>query len=168
MVHRLRLPVTVAERLVTMVPEGLKGRLAKCHELPESFATDLIVQSRERATITLSTGSSEDELNQLVHQMRESGRLTPFIILRALCMADLRYLEAAVSKLARMPVFIALTLIHEFGELGLRTVFDKAGLPASQFPAVRAAMDVAHETKCDGDENNRERYSRRMIEGILT
>ena len=168
MVHRPRLPVTVAERLVTMVSEGLKGELVKRHELPASLATDLVLQSRERATITLSTESNEDELERLVHQMRERGRLTPSIILRALCMGDLRFFEAAVAELARVPVVNARTLIHDSGELGLRAVFDKAGLPASQFPAVRAAMDVARETEYDGGENDRERYSRRMIERILT
>ena len=168
MVHRPRLPVTVAERLVTMVSEGLKGELVKRHELPASLATDLVLQSRERATITLSTESNEDELDRLVHQMRERGRLTPSIILRALCMGDLRFFEAAVAELARVPVVNARTLIHDSGELGLRAVFDKAGLPASQFPAVRAAMDVARETEYDGGENDRERYSRRMIERILT
>jgi len=168
MVHRPRLPVTVAERLVTMVSESLKGELAKRHELPASLATDLILQSRERATITLSTESNEDELDRLVHQMRESGRLTPSIILRALCMGDLRFFEAAVAELARVSVLNVRTLIHDSGALGLRAAFDKAGLPASQFPAVRAAMDVARETEYDGGENDRERYSRRMIERILT
>lgn len=33
---------------------------------------------------------------------------------------------------------------------------------------MRAAMDVARETEYDGGENDRERYSRRMIERILT
>jgi uncharacterized protein (DUF2336 family) len=168
MVRRPRLPVTVAERLVTMVSEGLKGELVKRHELPASLATDLVLQSRERATINLSTESDEDELEQLVRQMHERGRLTPSIILRALCMGDLRFFEASVAELARAPVVNARTLIHDSGDLGLRAVFDKAGLPASQFPAVRAASDVARETEYDGGENDRERYSRRMIERILT
>ncbi len=34
--------------------------------------------------------------------------------------------------------------------------------------AARAAVDVARETDYDGGENDRERYSRRMIERILT
>ena len=168
MVRRPRLPVTVAERLVTMVSEGLKVELVKRHELPASLATDLVLQSRERATITLSTESDEDELEQLVRQMRERGRLTPSIILRALCMGDMRFFEAAAAELARLPVVNVRSLIHDSGALGLRAAFDKAGLPASHFPAVRAAIDVARETDYDGGENDRERYSRRMIERILT
>ena len=168
MVRRPRLPVTVAERLVTMVSEGLKVELVKRHELPASLATDLVLQSRERATITLSTESDEDELEQLVRQMRERGRLTPSIILRALCMGDMRFFEAAAAELARLPVVNVRSLIHDSGALGLRAAFDKAGQPASHFPAVRAAIDVARETDYDGGENDRERYPRRMIERILT
>ncbi len=168
MIHRPRLPVTIAERLVTMVSESWKDELVKRHELSASLATDLVLQSRERATISLSTESDEDELDGLVRQMRERGRLTPSIILRALCMGGLRFFEAAVAELARVPVVNVRSLIHDSGALGLRAAFDKAGLPASQFPAVRAAMDVARETEYDGGENDRERYSRRMIERILT
>ena len=59
-------------------------------------------------------------------------------------------------------------LIHDSGPLGLKAIYDRAGLPEGQYPAVRAAIDVARETDYDGRECDRERYSRRMIERILT
>ena len=168
MVQRPKLPVTVCERLVTMVSAGLQEELVKRHELPTSLATDLILQSRERATITLSTESSSDELEKLVRQLRDNGRLTPSIILRAVCMGDLHFFEAATAELAGVPVMNARALIHDSGGLGLKAVWDKANLPALHFTAARAAIDVARETEYDGGENDRERYSRRMIERILT
>lgn len=164
MVHRSSLPVTVAERLVTMVSENLKEELAQRHELDAGLATDLILQSRERATITLSAESDEDQLDRLIQQLHEHERLTPSIILRALCMGDLSFFEAAVAR----AVAKARILIHDSGDLGLRAVFEKARLPDSHFPAARAAIDVARETEYDGGECDRERYSRRMIERILT
>lgn len=167
-VRRPKIPATVAERLVTVVSDNLKGELAKRHELPGTLATDLILQSRERATITLSTESDEDELERMVRQMRDSGRLTPSIILRSLCMGDIRFFEAALAELVEVPVVNVRQLIHDSGALGLKAVFDRSGLPQSQYTAVRAAIDVARETDYDGGENDRERYSRRMIERILT
>ena len=168
MVQRPKLPITVAERLVTRVSEGMQEELAKRHELPASLATDLILQSRERATITLSTESDEDELERLIRQLNENGRLTPSIVLRALCMGDLDFFEAAMAELAEIPLVNVRTLTHDSGTLGLEAVWEKAGLPKAHFMAARAAVDVARETDYDGGENDRERYSRRMIERILT
>ena len=168
MVHRPKLPVTVVERLVTLVSENLKEELAKRHEMSDSMATDLILQSRERATITLSSESDDDDLDRLIRQLRENGRLTPSIVLRALCMGDLKFFEAAVCELAGVPLVNGRQLMHDSGALGLKALYEKTGLPENHFPAVRAAIDVARETEYDGRENDRERYSRRMIERILT
>jgi uncharacterized protein (DUF2336 family) len=167
-VHRVGLPVTVSERLVTMVSENLRAELVKRHELPKDLATDLLMQTRERATLSLASEGDQEDLDRLIFQMREYGRLTPSIILRALCMGDLRFFEAALSDLAQVPVVNTHKLIHDSGQLGLRGIFQKAGLPAAFFPAVRAAIQVAHETTFDGLDKDRERYSRRMIERILT
>ena len=41
-------------------------------------------------------------------------------------------------------------------------------MPEHFFPGVRAAIEVARETSFDGEEHDKERYSRRMIERVLT
>ncbi len=168
MVHRPKLPVAISERLVTMVSENLKEELAKRHEIPADMATDLILQSRERATISLASLGDESDLKKLIKQLHDNGRLTPSIITRALCMGDLSFFEAALALLSGTSLANARKLIHDGGPLGLKAGFEKAGLPLSHYPAVRAAMDVAQETEYDGREHDRERYSRRMIERILT
>lgn len=168
MVNRSRLPVTVSERLVTLVSDNLRQKLAERHELPAGVMADVMLKSRERATISLSAGSSVDEVTAMVKQMHENGRLTPSIVLRALCMGDITFFECAMARLAGVTLDNARRLIHDRGPLGLRALFDKAKLPAAQFMAVRAALDVSRETQMDGGENDRERYARRMIERIMT
>ncbi|MBT3787380.1 MAG: DUF2336 domain-containing protein [Gammaproteobacteria bacterium] len=168
MVKRPGLPITVSERLVTLVSEHLRDELVTRQELSSSLATDLLLQTRERATINLSSGSSEDELVNLVHHMNENDRLTASIVLRALCMGDLAFFEAALAELSGVSLKNSRTLIHDPGQLGLKRLYDKAGLPSAQFTAVRAAIDATRETEYDGGENDRERYSRRIIERILT
>jgi hypothetical protein len=41
-------------------------------------------------------------------------------------------------------------------------------LPANLFPAFRVAFDVARETQYDGGANDRQRFSSRVIERVLT
>ena len=168
MVNRSSLPVTVSERLVALVSENLREELVKRHELPAGLATDIILKSRERATISLSSDSGVDDVMALVRQLSDNGRLTSSIIMRALCMGDITFFECAMAHLSGVTLDNARRLIHDRGPLGLRAVFDKAKLPPAQFMAVRAALDVSRETEMDGGENDRERYARRMIERIMT
>ncbi|MBB4266783.1 DUF2336 domain-containing protein [Roseospira visakhapatnamensis] len=168
LINRDELPITIAEKLVNKVSETLRDQLLQRTDMSAEIATELVLHSRERATIGLSTGSSEDSVMRLVRQLRQSGRLTPSIIVRAGCMGDVPFLECAMAELSGVPILNARTLIHDSGHLGLRGIFEKAGLPNSTFPAVKAAVDVFQQTDFDGLEKDRERFSRRMIERILT
>ena len=104
MAHRPTLPVTVAERLVVMVSEELRGYLLSHHALPPAMAADLVPQSRERAVIGLSVRASRQELTTLIRQMQRHDRLTPSLILRALCMGDLAFFETALAVRGHVPV----------------------------------------------------------------
>ncbi|MBC8338104.1 MAG: DUF2336 domain-containing protein [Rhodospirillales bacterium] len=168
MVHRGKLPVTVSERLVTLVSEKFAADLIGREDLPDNVVTDLILQTRERAVITLSTNSEEGDVERLVKQLHENGRLTPSILLRGLCMGDMMFFEAGIAELAGVSLMNARQLIYDSGTLGLRTLCRKAEIPLPQLVAVRAAIDVSMEMEYDGREHDRERYSRRMIERIMT
>lgn len=168
LVHRAYLPITVSERLVHRVSEVLQDHILQNHELPADIAADLVVQSRERAVITLSSESAEDEVERLVRQMQDHGRLTPSIIVRSLCMGDLKFFEYAMSIKSGVPVINARILIHDSGSLGLSGIFEKASLPPGLLPAIRAAIDVIRETDYDCGANDLERYQRRLLERVLT
>lgn len=167
--HRGKLPVRVAERLVTMVTDSVREHLLKNNELAPDQVSDLILQTREKATLGLLSDKSDNaDVRELVIQLFRAGRLSPTIMLRALCLGDLRFFEAAVAVLAKVPLTNARVLIHDEGELGLGSILRKAQLPQALFPAILAAIEVAHETDYDGGENDRERFRKRMIERILT
>lgn len=168
MVRRPRLPITVSEKLLTMVSENLREELARIQKLPDDISADLILQSRERAVIVMSSEAEPHDVEALVRQMNDNGRLTPSIILRAACMGDITFMEAALATLVGASLVNARKLIHDSGLLGLKAIYDRAGLPDSHYPAIRAAVDMAEETEYDGGAFDRERYSRRMIERVLT
>lgn len=169
LVHRRNLPITVAERLVTLVSENLREYLVTHHELPTTVATDLVLESRERATVNLlPPGAESADVAQLVDQLRVNGRLTPSLILRSLCMGDMQLFEASLAALAKTTVPNARILIHDGGALGFNSLYRRAGLPERLYPAFRVAVDVWRETDFDGLERDRERHVCRMIERILT
>jgi uncharacterized protein (DUF2336 family) len=169
MVHRDQLPVTITERLVSLVSEKLKLTLAARHRLPADVATDIILDARERATVSLlSQSASQDDTHALIQQLHASGRLTPSLVLRALCSGDMRFVEDAMAEIAGTSADKASLLIHDAGRLGLKALYMKCRFPEALYPAFRVAVDVIHETDFDGGEHDRERFARRVIERVLT
>lgn len=169
MAGRRTLPITVAERLVTLVSDTLRNHLMTHHELSADLATDLVLQSRERATVGLiSNGASKLDIDELVAQLHANDRLTPSIVLRALCTGDIIFFEESLARLAGIPVSSARVLIHDGGVLGLRSLCDRSGLPSELFSVARVAIDVVQELEYDGQPGDRERFRDRMIERVLT
>jgi uncharacterized protein (DUF2336 family) len=156
------------KRLVAIVSDKLQAFLVSHHELPVSLATDVVLRSRERATLQFSFGSSEHELERMVRQMHRNQRLTPFLILRALCLGDMAFFEMAMAVMAQVPVLNARTLIHDAGPNGLASLYEKAGMPPRWLPAVRVAVEVVRGTEFDGGKRDHERYRSRVITRILT
>jgi uncharacterized protein (DUF2336 family) len=157
-VHRADLPVAIAERLVVMVSDMLQSYLVRHHELPASLASDIVLRSRERATLHVSLGASEQELQRMVRQMHHNGRLTPMLVLRSLCLGDLAFFEMAMAVMAGVPVTNVRILVQDAGPNGLASLYQQTGMPPRLLPAVRVALDVVRGTELDGGEYDRERY----------
>ncbi len=166
LVERKALPISVAERLMTKVSENLRQHLMARPDMTPEAAAAMMIQARELAVLGLS--SSDSDVAALVEHLYRVGRLTPSIMLRAVCMGDMTFLEVALAKLARIKVENCRTLIHDAGKRGFEALFEKASLPKAFYAAMRAAIDVSYEMEYDGKPNDRERFSRRMIERILT
>ncbi len=169
MVKRKALPVAVSERLVSLVSDNLRQHLVTHHELPPTVAADLVMESREKATVGLLSGLSDRvDVERLVEQLHVNGRLTPSLVLRSLCTGDIDFFEVALARLGHIPVANAHILIHDEGRMGLSSLYQKCGLPGEMYPIVRAAIDVARETDMDGGPNDQERYREKMIERVVT
>lgn len=169
LVTRPNLPLRISEKIVARVSESMREHLLSHKEISAEMAVDLVLQARERATAgLLPPGARSADVIDLVQQLRNSQRLTPSLILRTLCTGDLVFFEASLAVLSGMPIVNARILIHDEGTLGLKSIYDRTSLPANLFPAFRVAFDVARETEYDGGENDRKRFSARVIERVLT
>ena len=169
MIERNHLPITIAERMVTLVSERMRSQLISRGHIPEGIVNAVMTQSQESATIgLLGDGVEERDVKLLVEHLYTNNRLTSGLILRALCMGDVSFFEAALAKRAGVSLINTRILIHDSGPFGLEAIYNKASMPEHFFPGVRAAIEVARETSFDGEEHDKERYSRRMIERVLT
>ena len=167
--RRPNMPATVSAQLVEKLTERLQDFLLSKHDVSPDIASNLILQARERATMSLvEFGSTDIELDNLIEQLLRKDRLTPSLLLRSICMGDINFFERAIARLAKLPLQNARILIHDQGSLGLDSIYMKADLPKRLFPAFRAGIELVRETDYDGGANDRSRFIERMLERILT
>ncbi|MBL4612297.1 MAG: DUF2336 domain-containing protein [Emcibacter sp.] len=166
--NRAQLPISVAERLVSLVSEKVRDHLVTHHEMTPDMVMDLFLSARERATVSLlSDGADVMDVRKLVEQLHEHGRLTETLIFRAICMGDVVFFEAAVAKLCNIPVSNAYKLIHDRGSMGLAAIYRECNLSPEMLPIVEAALGVAKDMETSASED-RERFQQRMLERMLT
>lgn len=169
LISREHIPVHVAEKLVSLVSGQAFDMLVNRHELPAQLAIDLAAGARERATIDLvEQADRSQDMGYFVHQLDLNGRLTNSLIMRALCLGQMKFVEHALAELAGVTHGKAWLMIHDAGPRGLAVIFDRAGLPRKLLPAFKAAVNVFHETEVDGGPNDKARFRMRMIERVLT
>jgi uncharacterized protein (DUF2336 family) len=112
--------------------------------------------------------SPGDTVYELVAYLSQTGRLSPSLILRALCTGDIDLYESAMATLAGVPVENARVLIYDAGPRGLKSLHEKAGLPPKLIPALRTALETLNETLAEGREWDRRRFQQAVLERILS
>lgn len=166
MAYRAVLPLSITERLVVLVSEQVREHLTAQHRIAAPLASDLALSASERATVDLvdEAGRAAD-LKGFVAHLNVCGRLTASLLLRALAHGHMTFFEWGLAELAGVPHHRTWLMIHDAGELGLRAIYERAGLPARLLPAFRAGVDTFH-TLDPGED--REAFQDRMLERFLT
>ena len=163
------LPVSVSERLVKLVSDQVREHLVQRHALKPETAIELAAAARERATVDLvEQAAVTADMAQFVAHLARNRRLTPSLLLRALGRGQMAFFEYAVAELAGVAHQRTWLMIHDAGPLGLRAIYDRAGLPARLFAAFRAGVDAYRSLQFDGGHRDRERFQERMIQRFLT
>jgi len=166
---RSRLPAGIAERLLGAVSDSLRAQLIERHGVKPRAAEALSAAARERATIdVLDHDSSAADLPGLVAQLNRAGRLTPSLLLRALARGHMGLFEHALAELAGVPHQRTWLMVHDAGPLGLKAIYERAGLPVRLFNAFRAGVDTWKSLERDGASMDRERFQERMLQRFLT
>jgi uncharacterized protein (DUF2336 family) len=167
--YRAVLPLSVSERLVSLVSEQVRTHLINHHALTPEAALQIAVSATERATVDLvdQAGRTADIRAFVVH-LNQSKHLTASVLLRGLAHGHMTFFEWGVAELAGVPHHRTWLMIHDAGPLGLRAIYERAGLPARLFPAFRAAVDTFHAMEFDGGHRDIERFQERMLQRFLT
>lgn len=170
LVYRSELPISVIEKIVNSLSEELQRRLLIAHNLPNNIVTDIVEQVKEKATLKISEEySSDKQIEELVHQLYTSNRLTPNLVVRAICMGDLKFFEYALVYLSNTPITeVRKILSNTQLDFMVRNLLRKAFIPKSMFPAVFSALNVIKDVRFDCRQSDRSTFTHKVIERILT
>ena len=168
LIDREMLPATVIERAVALISAHLLTRLVARHHLPVNVAASLALETRDRATLGLTSGLDAEGMNTLVTQLFEEGRLTQSLLLRSLCVGNLELaIHAIAVKCAVSPDYVLDRMTSrrtgEFEKLWART-----GLPAKLLPVTEAAIDILVQTYAESEKWDATYYRRRIIQRMIS
>jgi uncharacterized protein (DUF2336 family) len=167
--YRRVLPLSVTERLVNMVGDQVRRHLVEHHQVSPEIARQISAASGERAVIDLvdQAGRASD-IGAFVAHLHRNGRLSASLLLRALAQGQMALFEWGISELAGVPHHRTWLMIHDAGPLGLKAIYERAGLPSRLFPAFRSGVDTFHALNADGAGRDKERFQERMLQRFLT
>lgn len=170
LVYRSELPVTVISRLIQHLSDELQKRLILTHNLPADIASDIIEEVKEKATLKVSAEySSDKQIEELVHELYSSNKLTPSLVVRAICMGDLKFFEYSIVYLSNTPITeVRKILFNTQVDFVIRNLLRKAFIPKNLFPAVFSALKVIKDIRFDMKNSNSQTFSHKVIERILS
>lgn len=163
---RAVLPVRIAERLTALVADEFRAQLMTRHKLNIDTAMELVLTTRERATVNLAKGYSESEVASLTGRLLATNRLTASLVLRAVCMGHRVFFEHALARLSGIALANILIMLRE--PQSFEKAWARALLPAAMFPAAIAALHAITEIEAEGRDLTAGDFSRRIVERVMT
>lgn len=155
-----------AEKLFTQVAEQFKRVLTRRYRLSWALASKTADVAREMSVLRfLIPWMQAYEVEQLVRTMKRNKRLHYSLIVRALCMGEVKFFELAMASLAEIPVENARTLMLDAGPLGFTALYDTCGMPTGFSEAIKTLYHLALLETNDGNKRVRD-FQRRMIDRI--
>ncbi|MDK9698342.1 MAG: DUF2336 domain-containing protein [Siculibacillus sp.] len=170
---RPHVPITVRHRVLEKLAEAMENLVVVKSWMGRERAEATTRDSREKATIALAGSAGDAETVVLVEHLRRTGQLTTRLLLRAACIGNLRFVEEALARLADVPSSRVAALVADGRESALRALYRRAAMPDRARPAFHAAIEVHRELLAetggfDGRPGDRARFSRRLVERVLT
>ncbi len=157
----------VAEKLVTKVGEAVREEIAQRFHISPYKLERLVEAAREWTLLTMLRPDSHRSVKPLVNKLYEDGRLSDSLIMRALCLGNLRFFEAALARRAHIPINNARKLMLDPGPLGFKALYKAADMPPAVYDAVKTVLKLALEETKHG-RVVRGDYQRRLVERIIT
>jgi hypothetical protein len=155
--------------LVAKLAETLTAFAADRCWLQVDRAHRIASEACEKATVAIAAQSGEVEARPFVHHLRETGQLTVGLILRALLSGNITLFEEALSDLSGVALARVQGIVDGGSHAVFQALYERAGLPASAYPAFREAIEALQEASyLIGEPGGQGQLKRGMVERVLS
>ncbi|MFZ4164610.1 DUF2336 domain-containing protein [Brevundimonas sp. NPDC058933] len=167
--YRQVLPLSVTERLVALASDAVREHLVTRHAVAPETAIQFSQFTRERVTVDLvDQARVSNDLPAFVAGLNARRALNASLLLRALARGQMALFEHALAELTGTPHHRAWLMVHDAGPLGLKSIYDRAGLPPRLFQAFRAGVDTWRALQAEGGDTASDVFRQRMLERFLS
>lgn len=163
-----KLPITVVERIITQVSSAVSQQLKEKYKLTDREVVPDSKQIREDFMLRLlGHDLTQGEVEDLVRQMASEDRLTPSIVMTALCRGQLMFFTVAMAHFAGISVANAMRLVADRGEHGFDGIYQKSGLPDTMMDAIRLLLRAVQDMQNDPSIPGSMLYANRLAEQVI-
>ncbi|MDD4555905.1 MAG: DUF2336 domain-containing protein [Alphaproteobacteria bacterium] len=169
-VNREILPIPVVEKILNNLSEILQKKLLFKHNLPDNIVSDIVEQVHDKVTLKISQEYSSDrQIELFVSQLYRLNKLSSSLVVRSICLGDVKFFEYALCLLANKPINdVRKVLFTTKDDFIIRNLLRDAKIPTNMFVPVIASLKIAQELNFDIGKKNKDTFSKRVIERILT
>lgn len=166
LLRRADLPVALRQKLIADLSNVLGAFVSERAWLPPERAHTVARDSLDRATLALVLPHDVQSTAELVTHLAATRQLNAVLMLRALCMGNVLFLQESLVLLTRLPVSKVANILHDRAPQAVRALLRRAGLSDAAHAAFQAALDVLAETEIS-DRGSADGI-RQVLERVLT
>ena len=137
-----------AHSLLVQVSEDLQKMLIVEYQIPATTVNNLIHNSKEWVILSMIKAHAMKHANcmplkDIIDRLHRENELSFSLLIKALSLGDLSFFEAAIAKMADIPIENVRKLIWEAGDLrGYEGLYNKCKLPESMSAAVYRLLQI--------------------------
>jgi uncharacterized protein (DUF2336 family) len=168
LINARQLPLTLVEKLIANASKAIGDQLKAKYGLSDEQLTKDTAAVQEDIMLKLLTPDiAEKDIEALMAQLVQNGRLTPSLVMTALCRGQELFFAHALARFADVKAENAKRLISDRGEFGFRGLYAKCSLPDMMFDAVRLVLRSVQSLEGDEAVPGSMLYANRLAERVL-
>jgi uncharacterized protein (DUF2336 family) len=139
---RANLSASVRHALMVRVAANLGGFVTEGGFLNSARNTRMMEETVQSGTVSIARGTGK-ELSRFIAHLRESGQLTPALLLRSVLGGETRFIAAALADLCQLEPARTAAIVASGTEPALHALLRRAGLPPFLHPVLVACVRAA-------------------------
>jgi uncharacterized protein (DUF2336 family) len=168
LISRTDLPLDLRIMQAKRASNRMHQLMAEKGWIAANDAADLVADAEDTAILRILVEASNQELAQAIPFLVSKNMLIPSIILRAAAIGEMKVVQWSLAHLSNVTLARAQELMFGRGFVGLKSLFNKSGLPQSCYGLLQAACDVVKDAREEKLPLDPEAFGRRLIEALMT